>query len=70
MADIKARVSTSSGVQAKVAIVPPQKITDLTDVDASLLDDGAVMVYDLATQKFIVKPDMDNAKTRIIGGSF
>jgi len=70
MAQIKARVSTSPNVQAKVAIVPPQKITDLTDVDASLLDDGAVMVYDLSTQKFVVKPEMDNPNTKIIGGSF
>jgi len=70
MATIKARVSSTPNVQAKVAIVPPQKITDLTDVDASLLDDGGVMVYNLSSQKFVIKPEMDNPNTKIIGGSF
>lgn len=71
---IKARIATYSGVQAKVAVAPPVEqsttILNLADVDATQLADGAVMIYNAALEKFVIKPTMDNANTKIIGGSF
>lgn len=65
------KVSPSKQVQAKtVAVGNPVKLTDLSDVDSSQLENGAVMVYDGSTQTFVLKPEMDNPGTKIIGGKY
>ena len=42
------------------------------DIDdrADGLADGAVLLYDSATQQFLVKNEMDKATTKIIGGFY
>lgn len=59
---------------ASVAFVPSSNITlgSLTNVDASDPDDGEALVFDAATQTFIVKEisiDSNNI-TNINGGAF
>jgi len=66
---LKAVLKTQSGIQAKtVAIAPSQGLLDLNDIDSSNLDDGAVMIYDLATHKFVLTQEVKNPNTKIIGG--
>lgn len=68
---LKAQLSTQTGIQAKtVAIAPSQSLLDLNDIDSSRLDDGAVMIYDLSSQKFVLTQEVKNPNTKIIGGSF
>ena len=68
---LKAQLSTQQGIQAKtVAIAPSQSLLDLNDIDSSNLDDGAVMIYDLSSQKFVLTQEVRNPNTKIIGGSF
>lgn len=68
---LKGVLNTQPGIQAKtVAIAPSQSLLDLNDIDSSGLDDGAVMIYDLSSQKFVITQTMDNQNTKIIGGSF
>ncbi|MBI19555.1 MAG: hypothetical protein CMB73_03160 [Euryarchaeota archaeon] len=69
--NIKAVVSSGTNLRAKtVAIAPRQSLLDLTDVNPSGLADGAVLLYDAATQQFLVKNEMDKATTKIIGGHY
>ena len=68
---IKAKINTGSTLNAKTIMVSStQRFTDLSDVDSTLLDDGAVVIYDLETQTFKLKNEMNNSNTKIIGGSF
>lgn len=68
---IQAKITQSKPVQARtVALGKPQKLTDLADVDSSKLANGATLVYDLASQAFIVTNEMDNPDTKIIGGKY
>mgnify|MGYP000901033808 FL=1 len=65
------KIRPSNPVQAKtVAVGQPQKLTDLADVDSSQLANGAMLSYDLATQTFILKNEVDNPDTKIIGGKY
>lgn len=68
---IKAKISQTGVMQtATVAITPALRLTDLADVDPTLLGDGAVLIYNLSEQKFETKQEIDNPNTKIIGGSF
>lgn len=68
---IQAKITQSRPIQARtVSIGQPQKLTDLADVDSSKLANGATLVYDLASQTFIVTNEMDNPDTKIIGGKY
>jgi len=68
---IKATIKQPGRLTAKsVAVSPPVKFTDMTDVDSSQLSDGAMIIYEASTQKFSVRTDVDNPNTKIIGGSF
>ncbi len=68
---IQAKLTQSRPIQARtVAIGQPQKLTDLADIDSSKLANGATLVYDLASQTFIVTNEMDNPDTKIIGGKY
>lgn len=68
---IKAKISQTGVMQtATVAITPTLSLTDLADVDPTLLGDGAVLIYNLEEQKFETKQEIDNPNTKIVGGSF
>ena len=68
---IKAVLTQSDNLRAKtVAIGAAQSLLDLTDIDATAIGDGAVLVFETATSKFVVQPTMQNANTKIIGGNY
>ena len=71
MANLKGSIGRPTAVQAKtVAVGSPARLTELVDVDATQLDDGAMIVYELSTQKFSIRNEVDNANTKIIGGNY
>jgi len=72
MADrIKATINKRVKVQARtIEVGTGFQLTDLTDVDASNLDNGAMLIYDLSVQKWIITNRISNPDLRIIGGSF
>lgn len=71
MATIKATINKQAKVQARtVELGAGVKLTDLTDVDASQLDNGAMLIYDLTQGKFILTNRIDNPDLRIIGGLY
>ena len=68
---IKAVLTQSDNLRAKtVAIGAAQSLLDLTDVDATSIGDGAVLIFETATQKFVIQPTVSNANTKIIGGKY
>jgi len=72
MADrIKATINKTARVQARTVNVGAGiKLTDLTDIDTTNLDNGAMLIYDLQLQKFILTNRIDNEDLRIIGGNY
>jgi hypothetical protein len=68
---IKATINKTAKVRARtVEVGSGIRLTDLTDVDTALLDNGAMLIYDLTTQKFILTNRIDNPDLRIIGGIY
>ena len=69
--NIKSRISQEGVIQTTtVAMTPAGRILDMIDVDATMLGDGAVLIYNLEEEKFETKQQIDNPNTKIIGGSF
>ena len=70
------RVIQSAGVSRDVIVARNmtigvgQKLATLTDVDTTARTDGSVILWDDATSTFKVRPDVENANLKIIGGSF
>jgi hypothetical protein len=46
------------------------RLLELTDVDPVDLGDGSVVVYNASSEKFEIRRKMENANTRIIGGTY
>ena len=83
MTEIRGKLSTTSGA-IKTRLTSQQELqvskftvsteltplTSLSDVDTTLLADGAMLIYNGTRQLFEAKPDVDNPNTKIIGGSF
>jgi hypothetical protein len=46
------------------AVSPPAKLIDLTDVDTTQLENGSVLVYDSATQRFVVTLELTPTETQ------
>ncbi|NDF33606.1 MAG: hypothetical protein EB157_03480 [Euryarchaeota archaeon] len=68
---IKASLSNLSSVQARtVAIGAPKALSDLADVDMGSAADGAILIYNGTTGKFVATRDVDNRNLKIIGGAF
>jgi hypothetical protein len=68
---IKATINKQVKVRARtVEVGAGVKLTDLSDVDATNLDNGAMLIYDLAQQKFLLTNQIDNPDLRIIGGIY
>jgi len=68
---IKATINKQVKVKARtVEVGTGVKLTDLTDIDATALDNGAMLIYDLARQKFILTNQLENPDLRIIGGIY
>jgi hypothetical protein len=68
---IKASLSNLSSVQARtVAIGAPKALSDLSDVEMGSVADGALLVYNGTSGKFVATVELNNQNTKIIGGSF
>ena len=69
---IKGAVSNlGAQLQARtVALGNPVQLSDLADVDMAAVSDGAVLVYNGTTNKFVAQTTVENNNTRIVGGSF
>lgn len=68
---IKATINKQAKVKARtVEVGTGVKLTDLTDIDSTNLDNGAMLIYDLSQQKFILTNQIDNPDLRIIGGIY
>jgi hypothetical protein len=68
---IKATINKQVKVKARtVEVGTGGRLTDLTDIDATLLDNGSMLIYDLARQKFILTNQIENPDLRIIGGIY
>jgi hypothetical protein len=68
---IKATINKQVRVRARtVEVGTGVKLTDLSDIDATNLDNGAMLIYDLAQQKFILTNQIENPDLRIIGGIY
>ena len=46
------------------------RITDLFDVDATAVSDGAFLVYSANTENWVTTVNLDNINTIINGGNF
>jgi len=70
------RVIQSAGTSSNVIVARNmtigigQTLGALTDVDVTARTDGSVILWDDATSTFKVRPDVQNANLKIIGGSF
>jgi len=70
------RVHQAAGSSSKVIVARQmnlgigQTLGALTDVDVTARTDGSVILWDDATSTFKVRPDVQNANLKIIGGSF
>jgi len=71
---IKVTVKPKKAVVSSVNVGPKPSLTlgQILNVDASDPDDGEALVYDAATNKYIVKPIVVDANniTNIAGGTF
>ena len=68
---IKATINKQVKVRAlTVEVGTGVKLTDLSDIDATNLDNGAMLIYDLAQQKFLLTNQIENPDLRIIGGIY
>lgn len=68
---IKATINKTAKVRARtVEVGTGIRLTDLVDVDTTNLDNGAMLIYDLSQQKFLLTNQIDNPDLRIIGGIY
>jgi len=81
MATFRGRINQNSNISAKVKGDPNKivaqtlkvgnvALTDLTDINAAGTTDGAMLLYNGATNKFDVTPEIGNQNTNIIGGTY
>jgi len=74
MSNFTVRIKPNKTVVSSVFIGPKPNVSlsDLKNVDASNPDDGEVLVYDGATQGYVVKPVVVNSNniTNVRGGGF
>jgi hypothetical protein len=68
---IKATINKRIKVRARtVEVGTGVQLTDLSDIDATNLDNGAMLIYDLSQQKFLLTNQINNPDLRIIGGIY
>lgn len=74
MADIKVKINQDKTLKVKTMAlgITSMSLLDLTDIDATQLEDGAMMVYDEQIAKFVLKAEVDHprSRTKIIGGKY
>lgn len=68
----KIRLDTPVTVRTFALGITSLNLLDLNDVDATALEDGAMMVYNSETRKFVLSATVDHprSKVKIIGGLY
>lgn len=68
----KIRLDTPVTVRTFALGITSLNLLDLNDVDATELEDGAMMIYDADTAKFKLTATVDHprSKVKIIGGKY
>lgn len=68
----KIRLDTPVTVRTFALGITSLNLLDLNDIDATELEDGAMMIYDADTAKFKLTATVDHprSKTKIIGGKY
>ena len=68
----KIRLDTPVTVRTFALGITSLNLLDLNDIDATELEDGAMMYYDADTAKFKLTATIDHprSKTKIIGGKY
>jgi hypothetical protein len=66
------RLDTPVTVRTFALGITSLNLLDLNDIDATELEDGAMMIYDADTAKFKLTATIDHprSKTKIIGGKY
>ncbi len=67
---IKGSVAPAAGLSVKTVNLSAGRLIELSDVNPLDLNDGAVIVYNSTSEQFEIRRDMQNANTRIIGGTY
>jgi hypothetical protein len=81
MTTFKGRINQNQNISAKVKGDPNKivaqtlkvgnvALTDLTDINATGTEDGAVLLYNGTTTKWDATTDLGNQNTNIIGGTY
>jgi hypothetical protein len=81
MTTFKGRINQNPNISAKVKGDPNKivaqtlkvgnvALTDLTDINATGTEDGAVLLYNGTTTKWDATTDLGNQNTNIIGGTY
>lgn len=71
---LKSRIKLETPVTVRTFAlgITSLNLLDLNDIDATELEDGAMMIYDADTAKFKLTATVDHprSKTKIIGGKY
>ena len=70
MTVLKGAIGPTSNLRVKTLNLSTGRLLELTDVDPVDLGDGSVVVYTATSEKFEIRRKMENANTRIIGGTY
>ena len=70
MTVLKGALKPTSSMRVKTLNLSTGRLLELTDVDPVDLGDGSVVVYNATSEKFEIRRKMENANTRIIGGTY
>ena len=70
MTVLKGALKPTSSMRVKTLNLSTGRLLELTDVDPVDLGDGSVVVYNASSEKFEIRRKMENANTRIIGGTY
>jgi|TARA_B110000908_G_scaffold104245_1_gene122758 hypothetical protein len=70
MTVLKGAIGPTSNLRVKTLNLSTGRLLELTDVDPVDLGDGSVVVYNASSEKFEIRRKMENANTRIIGGTY
>ena len=70
MTVLKGAIGPTSNLRVKTLNLSTARLLELTDVDPVDLGDGSVVVYNASSEKFEIRRKMENANTRIIGGTY
>lgn len=68
----KIRLDTPVTIRTFALGITSLNLLDLNDVDATDLSDGAMMIYNSDTRKFVLSATVDHprSKVKIIGGKY